>query len=95
MVNKPASLLVVSLGKALSQIPHLGVVDKWLATPKRARIAHRSLSRDRRINMQLNDIQDCSANHRPKSNLHYTCGIKSKRVTSDGAHLRGLAPGQH
>ena len=38
--NKPASLLVVPLGKALSGIPHLGVVDRWLATPKRARIAH-------------------------------------------------------
>ena len=38
--NKPASSLVVPLGKALSGIPHLSVVDKWLATPKRARIAH-------------------------------------------------------
>ena len=37
--NKPASLLVVPLGKALSGFPHLGVVDRWLATPKRARIA--------------------------------------------------------
>ena len=36
--NKPASLLVAPLGKALSGI--LGVVDRWLATPKRARIAH-------------------------------------------------------
>ena len=53
MENKPASLLVVPLGKALSGIFHLGVVDRWLATPKRARIAHWSLSRDRRINMQL------------------------------------------
>ena len=35
--NKPASLLVVPLGKALSEIPHLGVVDRWLAIPKRAR----------------------------------------------------------
>ena len=51
--NKPASLLVVPLGKTLSGISHLGVVDRWLATPKRARIAHRSLSRDRRINTQL------------------------------------------
>ena len=38
--NKPASLLVVPLGKALGGIPHLGVVDRWPATPKRARIAH-------------------------------------------------------
>ena len=52
--NKPASILVVSLGKALCGIPHLCVVDRWLATPKRARIALRSLSRDRRIDMQLN-----------------------------------------
>ena len=29
-----------------------------------------------------------------KSNLHYIRGITPKRVTSDGAHLRGLAPGQ-
>ena len=29
-----------------------------------------------------------------KSNLHYTGGITSKRVTSGGAHLRCLAPGQ-
>ena len=42
MENKPASLpvLVVPLEKALSGIPHLGVVDRWPATPKRARIAH-------------------------------------------------------
>ena len=34
--NKPASLLVVPLEKALSGIiSHLGVVDGWLATPKR------------------------------------------------------------
>ena len=38
--------------------PHLGVVDRWLATPKRARIALWSLSRDRRINMQLNKIKN-------------------------------------
>ena len=30
-----------------------------------------------------------------KSNLHYTRGITPKRVTSGGAHLRGLAPDQH
>ena len=30
-----------------------------------------------------------------KSNLHYTRGITPKRVTSCGAHLRCLAPGQH
>ena len=37
--NKPATLLV-PLGKALSGIPHLGVVERWMATPKRARIVH-------------------------------------------------------
>ena len=30
-----------------------------------------------------------------KSNLHYTRRITPKRVMSCGAHLRGLAPGQH
>ena len=29
-----------------------------------------------------------------KSNFHYTRRITPKRVTSCGAHLRGLAPGQ-
>ena len=29
------------------------------------------------------------------SNLHYTCGITLKRVTSDGIHLGGLASRQH
>ena len=37
MENKPASLLVVSLEKALNGIPHLGMVDRWSATPERAR----------------------------------------------------------
>ena len=30
-----------------------------------------------------------------KTNLHYSRGIAPKRVTSGGAHLRGLASGQH
>ena len=30
-----------------------------------------------------------------KSNLHYTCGITPNHLTTGGAHLRGLAPGQH
>ena len=30
-----------------------------------------------------------------KLNLQHTRGITLKRVTSDGAHLCGLAPGQH
>ena len=29
-----------------------------------------------------------------KSSLHYTRGIMAKRVTSDGAHLHGVAPEQ-
>ena len=38
MENKPASLDVVPLVKSLGGIlPHLGVVDKRLAIPKRAR----------------------------------------------------------
>ena len=32
--NKPASLLVVPLGKALRGISLLGVVDRWSATAK-------------------------------------------------------------
>ena len=30
-----------------------------------------------------------------KSNLHYTRRITPKRITTDGAHLRSLAPGLH
>ena len=42
MESKPGSLLVVSLEKALGggqhlAFSHLGVVDRWLATSKRAR----------------------------------------------------------
>ena len=36
--DKPASLLVVSLKyRPLAGFPHLKVIDRWLATPKRAR----------------------------------------------------------
>ena len=35
--NKPASFLVVPLGKTRKGFPHLGVVDRWPPTPKRAR----------------------------------------------------------
>ena len=38
----------------LAGFSHFGVVDRLLATLKRARTAHKSLSRDRRMNMQLN-----------------------------------------
>ena len=38
MENKLSSLLVVSLGKAVwRDFPHIDVVDRWPATPKRAR----------------------------------------------------------
>ena len=54
MENKPASLLVVPLGKTLSGISHLGKIDKWLTTPERARYSALIASRDTRINMQIN-----------------------------------------
>ena len=38
----------------LAGFPHLGVVDRRLATPKQARTALWSLSRDRKINMEVN-----------------------------------------
>ena len=49
---------------------------------------------------QLNSFTDFLVNSSffrvcSKSNLHYTRRITPKRVTSCGAHLRGLAPGQH
>ena len=37
MKNKGASLIVVLLGKVLGGIPHIGVIGKCPATPKRAR----------------------------------------------------------
>ena len=36
MEKKPATLLVVPLEEHLAIFPHLGVVDRWPATPKRA-----------------------------------------------------------
>ena len=35
--NKPASFLVVPWERHLTEFPHLSVVDRWPATPKRAR----------------------------------------------------------
>ena len=53
----------------LAGFPHLGEVGRWLATPKRARIAHWSLSRDRRINMQLtNKMKDFIKTKQNKGN---------------------------
>ena len=37
MENKPTRLLDVPLVMALDGIPHLAEVDRWPATPKRAR----------------------------------------------------------
>ena len=34
--NKPASLLAVRWERHLTEFPHLGVVDRWPATSKRA-----------------------------------------------------------
>ena len=42
---------------------------------------------------QLQQALALSSNE--KSNLQYTRDITPKRVTSGGAHLSGLAPGQH
>ena len=72
MKNKSASLLVVLLGKALSGIPHLSVVDKWPATPKRARTAPRRFlviggyyANNER--MLLTSLFCCRDNHREAS----------------------------
>ena len=47
--------------------------------------------------LSVNNICVCCAGVKlfKKSNLHYTRRITPKRVTSCGAHFRGLAPGQH
>ena len=50
MENKPASLLVVPLGKALGGIPYPSVVDRWPATHTRASYSALIASRDRRMN---------------------------------------------
>ena len=48
------------------------------------------------VNIYVINVFDRSENSNYdelKSNLHYARGITPKRVTSGGAHLRGLAPG--
>ena len=45
----------------LSGLPHLGAVDRWMATPKRARTAQWLLSRDWRIHMQLKILPSFSS----------------------------------
>ena len=62
--------------------PHLGVVDRWLATSKQLVITLWSLSRDKRINIK-------------NTNLYYTRGITPKHEKKGEIHLRGIAPGQH
>ena len=44
--NKPASSLVVSLGKALNGMPHLYVEDKWpeMSTPKLVRTSVQNIA---------------------------------------------------
>ena len=44
-------------------------------------------------NVRAEDVRLIANESNQKSNLHYTRGITPKRVTSGGAHLRGLAPG--
>ena len=46
MENELVNLHVVPLGKALCGIPYLGVVDRWPATPKRARYSDWIVSGD-------------------------------------------------
>ena len=46
-------------------------------------------------NVRAEDVRLIANESNQKSNLHYTRGITPKRVTSGGAHLRGLAPGLH
>ena len=41
MENKPASLLVVSLGKALNGTPHFYVEDRWPSYPSEERVGGR------------------------------------------------------
>ena len=46
-------------------------------------------------NVRAEDVRLIANESNQKSNLYYTRGITPKRVTSGGAHLRGLAPGVH
>ena len=46
------------------------------------------------ITCQRQDGHKLKSNQK-KANLHYTPGITTKRLTSNGIHLRGLARGQH
>ena len=50
------------LAKALKGIPpsRIKVIDRWLATPKRARLAHRLLEMDSRLKAFINIFQSSS-----------------------------------
>ena len=52
-------------------------------------------SRSNRLKLDAADERSNCKSKLKKYNLHYTRGNRPKRVTSAGAHLRGLAPGQH
>ena len=46
-------------------------------------------------NVRAENVRLIANESNQKSNLNYIRGITPKRVTSGGAHLRGLAPGLH
>ena len=46
-------------------------------------------------NVRAEDVRLIANESNQKLNLHCTRGITPKRVTSGGAHLRGLAPELH
>ena len=53
------------------EFPYLGLVD--LATPERARIAHWSFSRDKRINMQLKKYKSSSRLRSRVQRINLSC----------------------
>ena len=57
-------------------------------TPKRNRLSKKVVNRYTTAMPSESTLHTTS-----KSNLHYTRRITPKRVTSSGAHVRGLAPG--
>ena len=58
---------------------------------QRKRLFNEVAEEKERINLQASRWRVVKNLHQ-KSNLHYTRFISPKRVTSGGAHLRGLAP---
>ena len=55
----------------------------------------KALSRGDRSQHSSQAWRNAASIMKAKSNLHDTRGVTPKRVTSGGAQLRGLAPGQH